>query len=133
MGTRFLASHEAHIARGYQNAILRAVDGGVSTVRTTVYDRVRDIKGWPERYDGRGIVDASYLDAVGGMSDEENRRLYVEEMGRGDEGWDVGKGRMTRYAGTGVGLVREVLGAGEIVERVWGEVLDVKRRVRARL
>lgn len=78
-------------------------------------------------------MNASYLDAVGGMSDEENRRLYVEEMGRGDEGWDVGKGRMTTYAGTGVGLIREVLGAGEIVERVCGEVLDVKRRVKARL
>jgi nitronate monooxygenase len=134
MGTRFLASHEANIPRGYQNAILRAVDGGVNTVRSTVYDRVRDIKGWPEQYDGRGVINASYLDAVGGMSDEENRGLYVEEMGRGDEGWDVeGKGRMTTYAGTGVGLVKEVLGAGEIVRQVWGEVVDVKRRVRARL
>jgi nitronate monooxygenase len=136
MGTRFLASHEAHITPGYQNAILRAVDGGVSTVRTTVYDRVRDIKGWPERYDGRGIVNATYLDAVGGMSDEENRRLYVNEMKRGDEGWawDVdGRGRMTTYAGTGVGLIKEVLGVGEIVRQVWGEVADVKRRVRARL
>lgn len=52
MGTRFLASVEASIARGYQNEILRASDGGVCTVRSTVYDRVRGIKDWPARYDG---------------------------------------------------------------------------------
>lgn len=44
MGTCFLASHKAHIATAYQNAILRAVDGGVIAVRTTVYC-VRGIKG----------------------------------------------------------------------------------------
>ncbi|KAL4919385.1 hypothetical protein BDW62DRAFT_179474 [Aspergillus aurantiobrunneus] len=43
MGTRFLASSEAKIAHGYQNEVLCASDGGVSTVRSTVYDRVRGI------------------------------------------------------------------------------------------
>lgn len=121
MGTRFLASTEAKISTGYRDEILRASDGGVSTVRSTVYDRVRGITGWPGRYDGRGVINRSYLDAVGGMGDEENRRLYKAEMGRGDQGWGP-EGRMTTYAGTGVGLVRSVLGAREILEEVWGEV-----------
>lgn len=121
MGTRFLASKEARISKGYRDEILRAADGGVSTVRSTVYDRVRGITGWPGRYNGRGVINRSYVDAAqGGMSDEENRRLYVAEMTKGDEGWGP-EGRMTTYAGTGVGLVREVLTAREILEEVWSE------------
>lgn len=129
MGTRFLASHEATIARGYQAEVLRASDGGVNTVRSTVYDRVRDIHGWPQRYDGRGVINESYVDAVErGMGDEENRRLYVEEMKKGDEGWGP-KGRMTTYAGTGVGLVRDALPAGDIVRRVLLEADETIKRL----
>lgn len=130
MGTRFLASKEARISTGYRNEILRASDGGVSTVRSTVYDRVRGIHGWPGRYDGRGVINRSYVDAVQGrMGDEENRRLYLAEMEKGDEGWGP-EGRMTTYAGTGVGLVREVLGAREILEEVWREASVVAGELR---
>lgn len=129
MGTRFLASHEATIARGYQAEVLRASDGGISTVRSTVYDRVRDIYGWPRRYDGRGVINESYVDAVErGMADEENRRLYVEEMKKGDAGWGP-EGRMTTYAGTGVGLVRDTLPAGEIIKRVLLEADETIKRL----
>ena len=39
------------------------------------------------------------MDAVEkGMSQEENTRLYKEEMERGDEGWRQDGGRMTAYA-----------------------------------
>lgn len=125
MGTRFLASKEARVAGGYRDEILRASDGGVSTVRSTVYDRVRGIHGWPGRYDGRGVINQSYVDAVQyGMDDEENRRLYRAEMEKGDAGWGPG-GRMTTYAGTGVGLVKEVLSAKEILDEVWEEARAV--------
>lgn len=117
MGTRFLASPEAVISRGYQDAILQASDGGVSTARTTVYDRVRGTVGWPESYDGRGIVNQSFWDDIKGMSEAENRSLYSEAIKKGDAGWGE-QGRMTTYAGTGVGLIREVVPAGEIVEEV---------------
>lgn len=118
MGTRFLASSEANIARGYQAEILRASDGGLSTVRSTVYDRVRGIKGWPARYDGRGVINESYTDAVErGMGDDENKRLYDEELKEGDSGWGP-NGRLTTYGGTGIGLVNESLPAAVIVENV---------------
>ena len=127
MGTRFLAAHEAAVAAGYRAEILRADDGGVSTVRSTVYDRVRGIEGWPAEYDGRGVINASWRDAVAGMTDEENRRLYEKEMEKGPQGgWGV-QGRMTTYAGTGVGLVRGVKGAGEIVEEVREGAKEVLR------
>jgi nitronate monooxygenase len=129
MGTRFLASSEAKIARGYQDEVLRASDGGTSSVRSTVYDRVRGILSWPARYDGRGIINKSYIDAVNGMSDEENRALYEEELRKGDLGWGP-DARLTTYAGTGVGLVNERLRAAEIIANVIQEAQDIIRRLK---
>lgn len=125
MGTRFLASAEANVARGYQNEVLRASDGGINTARSTVYDRVRGILGWPVQYDGRGVVNQSYIDAVErGMNDEENRALYEEEMKKGDAGWGP-NARLTTYAGTGIGLVRETLPAADIVANVIREAKNI--------
>ncbi len=117
MGTRFLASHEAVIPRGYQSEVLRASDGGQSTVRTKVWDQCRGTTGWAETHNGRGIINKTYTDALGGMDEVENKRLYEEEMRKGDEGWGVEK-RLCTYAGSCVGLVREVKGAGDIVREV---------------
>ncbi|KAL4889278.1 2-nitropropane dioxygenase [Aspergillus ambiguus] len=129
MGTRFLASPEANVAQGYRAEILRASDGGLSTVRSTVYDRVRGIAGWPVRYDGRGVINQSYVDAVEkGMSDEENRERYERELKKGDLGWGP-TGRLTTYAGTGVGLVRETMSAAEIVEKSRQEAAEILQRL----
>ncbi|KAF2744083.1 inosine monophosphate dehydrogenase [Sporormia fimetaria CBS 119925] len=124
MGTRFLASPEVNISRGYRDEVLRARDGGQSTVRTKVYDRLRGTTGWAENYNGRGVWNRSFVDAESGMKESENKRLYEEEMLKGDGGWGL-EGRMTTYAGTGVGMVKEVQGAGDIVR----EVRDGMRRV----
>lgn len=117
MGTRFLASHEAHISKGYQNAILSASDGGQNTVRTSVYDMLRGTTGWPQTHNGRALINKSYTDALAGMSQDENKQLYEEDMTKGDQGWGV-QGRMTTYAGSGIGLVTEVKGAADIVQQV---------------
>ncbi|KAI4691119.1 uncharacterized protein J4E84_003410 [Alternaria hordeiaustralica] len=135
LGTRLLATPEAAISSGYRSAILRTTDGGQSTVRTKVYDSLRGTN-WAETHNARGIITQSYVDAVEkGMSQEENTRLYREEMGKGDEGWRESGGRMTAYAGSGVGLVREVKGAGEVVREVRDGVVGVLEGVgrRARL
>jgi nitronate monooxygenase len=129
LGTRLLASSEANISRGYQNEVLRASDGGQSTVRTKVYDNLRGTTGWAQSHNARGIMNRSYVDAVSGMSEEENKRLYEEEVKKGDAGWGE-QARMTTYAGSAVGLVREVKGAGEIVrevrEGIEGLLVDAK-------
>ena len=117
LGTRFLACKEATIAKGYQDEVVRVRDGGVSTVRSKLYDVLRGIRDWPKAYDGRGVANRSYLDAQSGMSEDENRELYKEEMQKGDEGWGA-EGRMTTYAGTGIGLVREVKSAEEIIKEI---------------
>ena len=117
MGTRFLASHEANIAKGYQDEVVRASDGGQTTVRTKVYDNLRGTTGWAETHNARGIINRSYTDAVAGLDDDENKKLYDAETRKGDAGWGV-EARMTTYAGAGVGLVRSVMGAGDIVKEV---------------
>ena len=119
MGTRFLAAKETAIAKGYKDEIVRANDGGVNTVRSKVYDTLRDINDWPERYGGRGIINQSFLDVKDGVVSEENKALYKKAMQNGDAGWGV-KGRMTTYAGTGIGLVTEVKTAKEIVQEILG-------------
>ncbi|KAF3928317.1 hypothetical protein AA313_de0209588 [Arthrobotrys entomopaga] len=122
LGTRYLAAEEAVIKKGYQNAVLRASDGGVSTVITDVYDKLRGTTGWPKGYGGRGVVNKSYEDAMSGRRDfEEIKKLYKAAEGMGDAGWEGEEARMTTYAGTGVGLVKKVMGAAEITREVRGE------------
>lgn len=118
LGTRYLASTEATIAKGYQDAVLRAADGGLSTVRSGVYDSLRGTTDWPAGYGGRAVVNASYKDHLNGVSWGENKRLYDEALKSGDRGWHGEEARLTTYAGTGVGLVKEVQDAGEITREV---------------
>lgn len=132
IGTRFLASHEAVLAKGYQDEVIRASDGGQTTVRTKVWDKARGTTGWAETHNGRGIVNRTYTDALGGMGDEENRRLYEEDVKKGDEGWGV-EARLCTYAGSAVGLVKEVKGAGEVVREVREGARELVEGARSRL
>lgn len=128
LGTRFLASHEATITDGYRDEVVRASDGGVTTARTKVYDRLRGTTLWPERYNGRGVLNQSYHDHEKGVAFEENKRMYDEAMKVGDAGWGLA-GRITTYAGTGVGLVKQVMGAAEIVREVQSQARAVLKNV----
>lgn len=127
MGTRFLACEETNITQGYQYDVLRSKDGGVSTIRSTVYDVLRGTTGWPERYDGRGIINQSYLDAENGVINEENIKAYAKALEKGDQGWGE-QGRLTAYAGTGVGLVNKVLSAQDILDEIRGDVKKIQSR-----
>ena len=103
--------------------MIRSKDGGISTARTRVYDTLRGTKGWPENYNARGIINQSYLDAKDEIVTDENKRLYAEALEKGDQGW--GKhGRLAAYAGTGVGLINEVLSARDILDEIR---LDVRK------
>ncbi|KAF2433294.1 2-nitropropane dioxygenase [Tothia fuscella] len=129
MGTRYLAANEAQLSPGYRNEVLRASDGGQTTVRSSVYDTLRGTTEWPKEYGGRGVVNKSYHDSLSGMSLEENKKLYDEAVGKGDEGWGE-SGRLTTYAGTCVGLVKKVQGAGETTKEVRLEADAVLRRLK---
>ncbi|KAI4249867.1 MAG: hypothetical protein LQ352_005518 [Teloschistes flavicans] len=127
MGTRFLASTEAQIAKGFQSVVLGSKDGGISTVRTKVYDTLRGTVGWPDRIGGRGIINQSFLDAENGIVTEENKKAYAEALQKGDLGWTE-NGRLTAYAGTGVGLVNEVQSTRTIIDEIRQQVKDMELR-----
>lgn len=57
------------------------------------------------------------MDFIRGMPEEENRELYLQAMEEDGQGYGP-KGRLTTYAGTGVGLVNHVMAAGNIVTSV---------------
>jgi nitronate monooxygenase len=65
---------------------------------------------------------------MGGMDEDENKRLYEEELLKGDEGWGA-DGRLTTYAGSAVGLVKEVKGAADIVREVRNGAVEVLQRL----
>jgi nitronate monooxygenase len=114
-GTRFLASEEADVAGGYRGEVLRARDGGQVTVRTRVFDTLAGREDWPGAYDGRSIVNGSVRDDEAGVSVEENRRKFEDALRMGDKGWGP-DGRLTTYAGSAVGLIREIASAERIIK-----------------
>jgi nitronate monooxygenase len=129
MGTRYLASTEAHLAQGYQDAVLAASDGGVNTARGTLYDRLRGTTDWPSRYGGRGVLNESWFDDAKGLSFEENKKQYNEAVANseGEQGWGKAA-RLTTYAGSGVGLARKVQSAADITMEVREEAKKFLRR-----
>ncbi|MCJ1366391.1 hypothetical protein MMC16_005519 [Acarospora aff. strigata] len=123
MGTRFLAASEARISRGYQNEVVRASDGAVSTTRTLLYNHLRGTFGWPEEYSPRTIINKSFVDKQEGKSFEELKKLYDEASKAGDSGWGP-EGRLATYAGASVGLIHNVQNAEDIVRNVQADALE---------
>ena len=118
LGTRFLASHEANINPGYVRHVLSATDGGQTTVRTQLYNHLRGTTDWPAEFDARGLANASWRDYEAGVPFEALKERHADAVSRGEEGWGEAEGRVATYAGTGVGLVRERLGAADIVREI---------------
>ncbi|KAH8808792.1 2-nitropropane dioxygenase [Xylogone sp. PMI_703] len=118
LGTRFLASREVELpAEEYRHVILNATDGGVNTVRSTVFDELRGKNVWPGAYDGRAIANSSYKDFVNGISIEEIQERYKNAATESHRGFG-GDVRAAVWAGSGVGLVNEIQGASEIVKEL---------------
>lgn len=117
MGTRFLAAQEAVINPGYQRHVVEAQDGGQTTVRTQLYNHLRGTTDWPTAFDARGLRNQSWDDHQAGLPFAENKQRHDEAMKLGERGWGA-DGRIATYAGTNVGLIREVKPAGIIVDEV---------------
>ena len=124
MGTRFLASTEARIKKGYQNEVVRASNAAHNTTRTQLYNHLRGTFGWPEQYSPRGIVNKSWQEHQAGVSFEELKQRHDEAATSGDEGWGP-EGRLATYAGAAIGLVHNVEDAGLLVERLRTEAKDI--------
>ncbi|NDZ80548.1 nitronate monooxygenase [Streptomyces sp. SID10853] len=110
VGTRFQASHEALIAPGVGEALVKA--RGEDTERNRVLDIAREA-GWPDQYTARTLRNRT-LEEWRDREDElraapETRRPYREAAARGD--LDVAP----VWAGEGVDLIPDLRPAAEIV------------------
>jgi nitronate monooxygenase len=114
MGTRFIASREARIPRGYQDEIVRVSDSGASTARTLLYNHLQGTYAWPEAYDPRVVINKSFTDHQEGKPFDQLKTLFEESVKLGDGGWGP-EGRRATYAGASVGLIHEVKDAMDIV------------------
>ena len=80
-------AEESGIANGWKREIIRVQDGGVSTIRSTLGDRLKQTKGWPSHYDGRAIKNKGHEDEDAGVSESRNVELYQAESKQGDGAW----------------------------------------------
>lgn len=124
MGTRFLASQEARIKKGYQAEVVRATDGGATTLRTHLYNHLRGTFGWPEQFSPRTIVNRSWAEQQAGTAFEDIKKQHDEAVAKGDAAWGP-EGWTATYAGANVGLIRSVESAGAIVEGARSEAAEI--------
>jgi nitronate monooxygenase len=124
LGTRFYAAAESLGHPDAKRRILAA--SGDDTVATSVFDTARNL-AWPVRYRIRGLANAFTARWHGneralGEAGAGERQRYEEAAAQGD--FDLAG----VIAGEAVGLIGEVLPAGEIVERL---VADAVSRLEA--
>ncbi|KAK3350154.1 FMN-dependent 2-nitropropane dioxygenase [Lasiosphaeria hispida] len=113
MGTRFLIAPEASTAEFQRKLVIETEDGGPSTSKSSVHDDLYGVRAnWPSPYDGRAIIGEPWRDHLKGVPLEENIKKNQEAKAAGDVT------RLVTWAGTGVGLVKDALPAGDIVREV---------------
>lgn len=88
------------------------------------FDEARNTLEWPAGVDGRGIVNDTVKDYESGQYGLEHRQ---ERYGRADKEDD--KERLIVWAGTGVGDVREIKPAGDVVREMEREAVKALRGV----
>ncbi|MFG2222238.1 NAD(P)H-dependent flavin oxidoreductase [Streptomyces sp. NPDC048644] len=114
VGTRFWATQEAGVsARAHARAVAA---GGDDTVRTSVYDIVREY-AWPAEYNGR-LLRNRFTDRWHGREPELRAHLAeaAAEFNTAVSQRDFDVANM--IVGESVGLVKEILPAGEVVRQM---------------
>ncbi|HET7201889.1 MAG TPA: nitronate monooxygenase family protein [Steroidobacteraceae bacterium] len=115
IGTRFLATTEAHVLPGYKQMILES--GSDDVVYTSVFTGVKG------NYLRRSVVEA-------GLDPDDLPEADKSKMNFGSGGnVDKKAWRDIWSAGQGVGNIHEVLPAGEVVARMVAEYDEAKRRL----
>lgn len=112
LGTRFMLSQESLLPQKAKELASKARDGGKNTVQTRVYDEMRGTTDWPMNYTGRAIRNLTIQESLSGRDQEDMKRDYKEAIGQGDYS------RLVCWAGTGIGMINEVLPTAEIIRRL---------------
>jgi nitronate monooxygenase len=128
IGTRFYAAEEA---LGGEAAKRRLVErGGDDTVRTTIFDIVRELP-WPEPYTGRAVVN-DFSDRWHGHEADLRRALPGETTRYRAAAAEGDLETAVVWGGEGLDLVRDVAPAGEILHRIMREAETARERLTAR-
>ena len=126
MGTRFLASAEAAVARGLVDAMLAA--DGDATIRDRVIDVARGYS-WPEGFTARGLRTPFNMEWHGREDELARPAVREREGARHWKGYREGDpANCCVLAGEAVGLVDDVPPAGEIVRRTVREAEETLAR-----
>lgn len=97
------------------------------------FDEARNTLEWPAGVDGRGIVNDTVKDYESGQyslnyeSGQYSLKARQERYGRADKEDD--RERLIVWAGTGVGDVREIKPAGDVVREMEREAVEALRGV----
>ena len=119
LGTRLLMASEAGTPEGFRAHLLEASDGGVSTVRTRLFDELRGTGDFPAGFNGRALVNQSIREQQGGVEESKLEEEYKNALQEPNSKNGYGpEGRLVEYAGTGVGLTKEVKPVLEIMLEV---------------
>ncbi|KAF7537415.1 hypothetical protein G7054_g3784 [Neopestalotiopsis clavispora] len=113
MGTRFLGAQECRVGSNIRGALFAAVDGGQATVRSRIFDEIWGPNPWPKIYDGRCLRNAMYDNFKSGMSIDDIQAHFLEHCRMIPQ--DV-VNTSAIWAGTGVGMLKNLERASEIVE-----------------
>ncbi|TFY78067.1 hypothetical protein EWM64_g5947 [Hericium alpestre] len=116
LGTRFLLTPEAQCPEPRKHAILTAKTD--SSVRSGVFDVVNNTLGWPAGVDGRGLRIPAVQKVADGADIGDVKKEFADGAQKGDPQ------AMVIYAGTGVGLVKEVKPAKDIVHELHDEIIE---------
>lgn len=84
MGTRFIVCKESAAHPDAKKIIINTNDGGVNTVRTQIFDKLKEKNTWPSQWDGRAIKNKTVEESEElGDDDEkisERKKVYKEAV-----------------------------------------------------
>ncbi|KAG9327525.1 hypothetical protein KVV02_003770 [Mortierella alpina] len=133
VGTGFMLTHEAPGSQCAKDIMIKTQDGGVSTVRTRVFDELREFD-WPKSYDGRvirnnitdreeedqrqrGIVEPTGLGAFKLLKEDRTGTKEDWLLAQKEEDYDV----LPIWCGTGVGLLKKQVSVAEFMDNLMGD------------
>ncbi|KAK9767537.1 hypothetical protein K7432_002591 [Basidiobolus ranarum] len=127
MGTRFISTPESLSNPKIKETLVRLKDGGSTTVRTDIFDKLGKVPWNNEIYNGRAIRNLTTSEDEGSHFTEEKlsslRDRYQGAVQHGDYEYGV------IYAGAGVGLIHNIIPAKDIVTETYSQALEILRKL----
>ncbi|KAF9957040.1 hypothetical protein BGZ72_002232 [Mortierella alpina] len=133
VGTGFMLTHEAPGSQRAKDIMIKTHDGGESTVRTRVFDELREFD-WPKSFDGRvirnkitdreeedqrqrGIFEPTGLAAFKLMKEDRTGTKEDWLLAQKEDDYDF----LPIFCGAGVGLLKKQISVAEFMDNLLGD------------